>query len=683
MKSVYVAIGIAAFGFSLPCFADDAQLPAMNAERPVLCLRDSADQVWRIQCDPSTRVCLFAPNEELDGGGNRVKPLERARTCELDAPFDRKKMEADGYTFVPGRVDAPYGWMRDERQRVFQVNFDLKRRMYFGVAYTPEKFLENPLASTRTSIDFGLFVFDVKTGTEAAPTMHRFRLFEGQVHMAPFSSELVMVHYDMSHRFVDPLLRITTFVGEPERHDLALDLGMWNEVGGLEIHPTPYGFSQLWRHATAQVTLDLWQSHDLDSFVRVRTGLGLEGQHDDVNGYRSAIAETSAFEIDTVLDKAGLSQPAVRVRPGAAALLRADVDDPGAHAASVRAPPVRDRAARDQRPAAHVQARRRRREARRPARRSQHLGVRDRRRTSVQFVDATAPQVVVAVAILLAAAPSRADSCTGVTETRRAVRDVLRSRKPVVAHRPLPPSGSSIDIGFGIALRHEITFDDDPDLEWKMSHVIIDGSHDTLSSGFDGVVYSGLYLRHSRDGHIVVPFGVPKKIYLPFDVGALAEVGTLRLARRRSDRDGQRRPRRAAVRLRAHAKPARDPRVRPVGALGHRMGSEMRAVTEHRVAPFTEGLVDLHLESHDGLTIGDARVEAGTAWRNDVGWQPAAARQASLERTVIALDDRPVALTVGIQYDSVRTETVALVGARIVLAGKTDPRVNLAPLAAR
>ncbi len=305
MKSVYVAIGIAAFGIALPCFADDAQLPAMDSERPVLCLRDSADQVWRIQCDPSTRVCLYAPNEELDGGGNRVKPLERARTCELDAPFDRKRMEDDGYRFVAARVDAPYGWMRDERQRVFQVNFDLKRRMYFGVAYTPEKFLENPLASTRTSIDFGLLIFDVKSGTDQAPTMHRFRLFEGQIHMAPFSSELVMVHYDMSHRFVDPLLRITTFVGEPARHDLALDLGMWNEAGGLEIHPTPYGYSQLWRHATAQVTLDLWQSHDLDSFVRVRTGLGLEGQHDDVNGYRSAIAETSAFEIDTVLDKAG------------------------------------------------------------------------------------------------------------------------------------------------------------------------------------------------------------------------------------------------------------------------------------------------------------------------------------------------------------------------------------------
>jgi hypothetical protein len=104
---------------------------------------------------------------------------------------------------------------------------------------------------------------------------------------------------------MDPLLRITTFVGEPARHDLVLDLGMWSEVGSLELHKTPMGNSQLWRHATAQVTLDLWQSANLDSFARIRTGVGLEGQRDDVNGYRSAVTESSAFDLDWVLDPNG------------------------------------------------------------------------------------------------------------------------------------------------------------------------------------------------------------------------------------------------------------------------------------------------------------------------------------------------------------------------------------------
>jgi hypothetical protein len=304
MRSVYTAIAVIGMALPARAFADAPLAPEMSSDRPVMCLRDASDQVWRIQCDPRTRVCLYAPNEELDSTGGRVKPLERARTCELDAPFDRAGMEKQGFTFIAGRVDAPYGWMRDERQRVFQVNFDLRRRMYFGVAYTPQKVLDNPLESTRTSVDFGLFVFDYLQGGRT-PTRHRLRLFEGEVHMQPFSAEVVMAHYDVSHKFMDPLLRITTFVGEPARHDLVLDLGMWSEVGSLELHKTPLGNSQLWRHATAQVTLDLWQSANLDSFARIRTGVGLEGQRDDVNGYRSAVTESSAFDLDWVLDPNG------------------------------------------------------------------------------------------------------------------------------------------------------------------------------------------------------------------------------------------------------------------------------------------------------------------------------------------------------------------------------------------
>jgi len=88
---------------------------------------------------------------------------------------------------------------------------------------------------------------------------------------------------------------------------LHLDLGLWSEAGGLEIRRTPADNSTLWKHAAAQITLDLWQSPNLDSFARVRTGLGLEGQHTDVTGYRSALTAASAFELDWVLDPAGLN----------------------------------------------------------------------------------------------------------------------------------------------------------------------------------------------------------------------------------------------------------------------------------------------------------------------------------------------------------------------------------------
>ncbi len=280
----------------------------MDHSRPVHCMKDTAGDMWRIQCDHAAKVCLYAASEELDSTGERTKPLERVRECD-PMPIARAKLEEDGYHFLPGRADAPWGWTRDERGRVFQINFDLKRRLYFGVGYTPQKVLNNlddPFQNKRSSLDFGMLVLDFMTGEDTKnPTRHRIRLMEGEVHVEPFSAQLVVAHYDLSHRFLDPLLRITTFVGKPQRHDLTLDLGLWSEAGGLEIHPTPSGHSQIWKHAQAAITLDLWQSARMDSFIRLRSGLGLEGQHTDGTGYRSAITETSALEVDWVVDPEG------------------------------------------------------------------------------------------------------------------------------------------------------------------------------------------------------------------------------------------------------------------------------------------------------------------------------------------------------------------------------------------
>lgn len=299
---------LAVIGIGVPALAHaDDRLPMMDPERPVHCARDKEGLVWRIQCDDVAKVCLYAANDELDAAGERRKPLERARECSMSTAFDRDKLEQQGYMFVPGRADAPWGWTRDERGRVFQINFDLRRRLYFGVGYTPQKLLDNlgnPLQNKRSSLDFGLFVFD-HLSEGKTPTRHRIRLMEGTVRVEPFSAEVVVAHYDLSRRFFDPLLRITTFVGTPRRHDLHLDLGLWTEAGGLEIHPTPTGHSSIWKHATGMVTLDLWQSPKLDSFLRLRSGVGVEGQHTEETGYRSAITPASALELDVVADPAG------------------------------------------------------------------------------------------------------------------------------------------------------------------------------------------------------------------------------------------------------------------------------------------------------------------------------------------------------------------------------------------
>ena len=87
----------------------------MDPDKSIHCERDTKGELWRIQCDPTTKVCLYAPNSELDTAGNRSKPLERARPCPVKRAFDREAMIAAGYKLVEGRPDAPHGWTRDDR----------------------------------------------------------------------------------------------------------------------------------------------------------------------------------------------------------------------------------------------------------------------------------------------------------------------------------------------------------------------------------------------------------------------------------------------------------------------------------------------------------------------------------------------------------------------------------------
>jgi hypothetical protein len=103
-----------------------------------------------------------------------------------------------------------------------------------------------------------------------------------------------------------------------------------------------------------------------------------------------------------------------------------------------------------------------------------------------------------------------------------------------------------------------------------------------------------------------------------------------------------------------------------------------RTVADHSVAPFSLAMFNLHLESYDGLTAFDLRLEGGSAWHpRSGGWRAEARAEATLERILLAVNDRPVALVVGVRHDTATEETIARVGARVVLVGARDPRVGL------
>ncbi|MEO8843420.1 MAG: hypothetical protein ABI591_02310 [Kofleriaceae bacterium] len=287
--------------------------------------------------------------------------------------------------------------------------------------------------------------------------------------------------------------------------------------------------------------------------------------------------------------------------------------------------------------------------------------------------------LVVAAFVALAYHQASADECTGVTSVgdRFATCFDLGNRLSVTT-----AYGGSSGFGAGIALRHEITFDDDPDLEWKMEHQLLESTY-TLAldapDSFTGTFYAGRYLRHARDGHILLPLGggAPKKIFLPFDIGAIFEIG--RLDWRHMDPTFTI----GVVRVAPMIDLARSRDYKRIFAIGPAMHWDMEVdrtfngITQQTVAPFTEGLATIRLESNDGLYVAELRAEAGTAWRSDRGWHPEARASAELERILIAIDDRPIALTASVSYDSVRDETLARVGLRFVILDRTDPRVSL------
>jgi hypothetical protein len=233
--------------------------------------------------------------------------------------------------------------------------------------------------------------------------------------------------------------------------------------------------------------------------------------------------------------------------------------------------------------------------------------------------------------------------------------------------------------GFGgsIALRQVIRFDDEPDLVWKLEHTVLDATHAAFSNEFSGVLYRGSYMRHARDGHIVLPLGEPKKVFLHSDIGGFAEVGSIEWRDTPTMRIG-------VIKIGGLTDFARRRDFSRRLAFGpvarwdiDVMHDHLRSVAAQIVAPMTTGVADLRFESANGRLLGDLRVEAGAVWRSDQGWVPDARAEASVERIMLAVNDRPISIVVGARYTSETNEALAHVCARVVLLSRRDPRVSL------
>lgn len=275
-----------------------------------------------------------------------------------------------------------------------------------------------------------------------------------------------------------------------------------------------------------------------------------------------------------------------------------------------------------------------------------------------------------AVALAAGAAPARAGSDEAVTAWRIGP-DGRRYRvafdlgdRFVLGAVASFERGARGDHGSGlemVALVRGGAASPDRDAFWKRDHEMLHLVLDRGDPGWraSGVLYRGLYLRHSREGSLIVPTSPPWRVSLPFDVGVMTEVGrfdatSVPIAPGDSPRFGVVHGEVLLDWLRSR----RSGRYLVTGFGGRydvgasRPAGDADVAWDHRITPMTALSLAARVESARGLAAAGARVEGQVRWSSRRGWEPTAAAEADAEWIPLALNDRPVSLFV-----SARAET--------------------------
>ncbi len=158
------------------------------------------------------------------------------------------------------------------------------------------------------------------------------------------------------------------------------------------------------------------------------------------------------------------------------------------------------------------------------------------------------------------------------------------------------------------------------------------------------LLWRGLFVRHRASPFILVPGPRPLRFPFPFDVGLLVEVAG-------AEWDGARpgevllAPVRSALLLDLGGHGA----LRRL-AFGPEVAWTVRASEEadtvHGIVPFTAGVLDARAESRDGLSALALTVRGGSSLAVPGGAEAFVEATLGVERVLVAVNDRPVALYV-------------------------------------
>ncbi len=190
--------------------------------------------------------------------------------------------------------DIPQGYSVDERGQPFQTSFDLQRRFYLGIygvgrLEPPDRFgppgrslavdiggiHDSYVDGTSPGADPSMFKESVSGDTDPVDgERHRHRFLQGRLMLEPLQIDARLYEYDYSRRTPGAPIWISTFIGEPRRFDIPIELGFGYSVGRLHYRRIDGGDLALIDVAEVRANWELYQSEDLEDYVVISTAVG-------------------------------------------------------------------------------------------------------------------------------------------------------------------------------------------------------------------------------------------------------------------------------------------------------------------------------------------------------------------------------------------------------------------------
>jgi hypothetical protein len=266
---VSIILGVA---WISPAHAED--LPQLQWDQPIRCIRKKGEEVVRVQCENKGGQyrCLVAPNQMTYGG-----ELQEIKDCPTtEEPEAYQKLVASGARMIPAIAETPPGYARSESGRAFQVKFDLLNRVYVGVSWVPTFQRPDARISSPASFPFGRAQaeagLNISVLSPRGRSRHDMRILEGTATFSDLELRGLLFSYDYQHEHRRPAFWISTFFGKPRVYDVTPAMGWGFRLLNINDRPPAFRNTLDIEYAEAHLSWNPWQSNDMYSHLRIEAG---------------------------------------------------------------------------------------------------------------------------------------------------------------------------------------------------------------------------------------------------------------------------------------------------------------------------------------------------------------------------------------------------------------------------